>query len=109
MVDTPSGRLRIDAAARPLSAGEDVTFTVPGDRVSLSATPPSGDVNILQAKVVGEEFVGATTTVHMEAPDGTELKAQKSHAELAQIEIRTGAPVYVSWPVQQAHLLPAAA
>ena len=109
VVETPSGRLRVDSAARPLAAGEAVTFTVSGDRVNLSATAPAGDLNVIQAKVVGEEFVGATTTVHMEAADGTELKAQKSHAELAQIEIRTGQPVFVSWHAHQAHLLPAAA
>jgi spermidine/putrescine transport system ATP-binding protein len=109
VVETGAGRLRMPLDERPLSAGEVVTFTVSGDRVQLSATAPAEDVNVIQAKVVGEEFVGATTTVHLEAADGTELRAQKSHAELAQIDIRTGQPVFVSWQVHQAHLLPAAA
>lgn len=109
VVETGAGRLRIPSDERVLAAGEPVTFTVSGDRVQLSATAPASDLNVIRAKVVGEEFVGATTTVHLEASDGTELKAQKSHAELAQIEIRTGQPVFVSWHAHQAHLLPAAA
>ena len=108
LVETSAGRLRIGGAPASFATGDHVVFTVPGDRIELSATPPSGDGNVLEATVMGEEFVGATATIYLEASDGTELRAQKSHADLERIEIRTGQKLFVAWRAEHAHVLPAA-
>jgi spermidine/putrescine transport system ATP-binding protein len=45
----------------------------------------------MQASVVGEEFVGATAIIHLEGAEHLELKAQKSHEELEQLNLAPGA------------------
>ncbi|MEP9399361.1 ABC transporter ATP-binding protein [Mesorhizobium sp. KR2-14] len=92
--------------AKPLAKGDKATFVVSDDRIHLSIQPPAAGLNGLQAVVVGEEFVGATAVVHLEASDGTELKAQKSHDELEPLNLSPGAGVWVSWREDAGHILP---
>ena len=94
--------------AKPLAKGDKATFVVSDDRVHLANQPPSAGLNGLQAVVVGEEFVGATAVVHLEAADGTEIKAQKSHDELEQLNLSPGAKVWVTWRADAGHILPGA-
>lgn len=89
-----------------ISAGDAVTFVASGDRLQLSVVAPRDGENALRAKVVGEEFVGATATIHMEAPHGSELITQKSHDDLLRFPIRVGGEVFVSWPAGPGHILP---
>jgi spermidine/putrescine transport system ATP-binding protein len=60
----------------------------------------------MRASVVGEEFVGATAVIHLEGVDGIELKAQKSHDELEQLNLIPGATIWVSWRADAGHILP---
>ena len=60
----------------------------------------------MQASVVGEEFVGATAVIHLEGADGLELKAQKSHDELDQLNLTPGAKIWLSWRPEASHILP---
>jgi spermidine/putrescine transport system ATP-binding protein len=106
-VETPTGVYRITHTDGPgVSAGEAITFVVSGDRVQLCAEAPRDQVNAVKARIVGEEFVGATATIYLEAPDGSELLAQKSHDDLAGLPIRVGREVFVSWPAGAGHILP---
>ena len=106
-IETPTGRYTTaQSNVKPVAVGDPVTFAVSGDRVQLSAKAPKGEFNTLQAKVVGEEFVGATATIYLEAEDGTELHAQKSHDELKDLSIRIGGNVFVSWRPDAGHILP---
>ena len=106
-VETPTGTYRMTRQEGPrVSTGTAITFVVSGDRVQLSAETPRDAENAVKAKIVGEEFVGATATIYLEAPDGSELLAQKSHDDLAGLPIRVGREVYVSWPAGAGHILP---
>ena len=67
---------------------------------------PSTGSNTLQASVAGEEFVGATAIIHLEASDGMEITAQKSHDELARLDLSFGTKVWVSWAREAGHILP---
>ncbi|MBL0373662.1 ABC transporter ATP-binding protein [Rhizobium sp. KVB221] len=106
-ISTPSGEFDVaPSQAKPLSKGDKATFVVSGDRVNLSNRPPSNDYNRLEASVVGEEFVGATAVIHLEGMAQIEIKAQKSHDELDQLNLEPGAKVWVSWRPDAAHILP---
>ncbi|UVK51291.1 TOBE domain-containing protein [Mesorhizobium sp. AR02] len=91
--------------AKVLAQGDKATFVVSGDRVQLSNSQPSTS-NTMRASVVGEEFVGATAVIHLEGDKGLELKAQKSHDELVQLNLTPGATIWVSWRVEASHILP---
>ncbi len=76
------------------------------DRMILSQDQPSDTPNFLDGKVIGEEFVGATATIYVETTDGKEIKAQKSHDEVAHLDTNIGARIYASWQLESAHILP---
>jgi spermidine/putrescine transport system ATP-binding protein len=98
-----------DIAANPVKAlakGDKATFVVSDDRVQLSNEKPAGGINAVRASVVGEEFVGATAVIHLEGPDGIELKAQKSHDELEHLDLAHNADVWLTWRPEAGHILP---
>ncbi len=44
--------------------------------------------------------------LYLEAPDGSEIKAQLGEAELETLDLTPGAGLWVSWQPGAAHLLP---
>ena len=108
-IATPSGEFVVAAPLeKPLSKGDEATFVVSGDRINLSSERPAGNWNCLEASVIGEEFVGATAVIYLEGKERLELKAQKSHDELDQLNLQPGAKVWVSWRGDASHVLPVA-
>jgi spermidine/putrescine transport system ATP-binding protein len=106
-IATPAGEFVVlPSAARPLARGDKATFVVSDDRVQLGNQAPADGFNGLQATVVGEEFVGATAVIHLEGAGGIEIKAQKSHDELGELDLEPDAKVWVSWRAEAAHILP---
>ena len=115
LVETPAGTFAVPVAAgaRP---GEEAIFVVSDDRIQLSGTRPAMQFtndgayavagNALEATVIAEEFVGATAIVHLEGAGGQELRAQKSHDELARLALSPGARVWMSWSPDASHMLP---
>lgn len=93
------------STATTLGKGDKATFVVSDDRLQLSNRQPEKG-NALQASVLGEEFVGATGVIHLEGADGLELKVQKSHDELEQLNLSPNSKVWVSWRPEAAHILP---
>ena len=105
-IATPAGEFDVAPnPAKALAKGDKATFVVSGDRVQLTNRQP-GTSNAMRASVVGEEFVGATAVIHLEGVDGIELKAQKSHDELQQLNLMPGATIWVSWRADAGHILP---
>lgn len=107
-ISTTAGDFVIaSGTASALRKGDTATFVVSDDRVHLSNTPPPAGLNGVEAKVVGEEFVGATAVIHLENKSaGIELKAQKSHDELGHLDLNPGSSVWLSWRPEAAHVLP---
>ena len=106
-IATPAGEFDVARnPAKTLVKGDKATFVVSDDRVHLTNERPSGNLNGMQASVVGEEFVGATAVIHLEGADGLELKAQKSHDELDQLNLTPGAKIWLSWRPEASHILP---
>ena len=104
LIETPSGVFEVPAETDAQS-GSAATFVVSDDRIQLSGTRPA-TCNALEATVIAEEFVGATAIVHLEGSGGQELRAQKSHDELARLALSPGAKVWMSWDRSAGHLLP---
>jgi len=104
VIETPSGVFDVPSVPG-IRAGDEATFVVSDDRVHLSGTRPTAG-NTLEATVIAEEFVGATAIVHLEAAGGQELRAQKSHDEVARIGLSPGAKVWLSWDRDAGHVLP---
>lgn len=105
-IATPAGEFGVSrGTSKPLASGDSATFVVSDDHMQLSNRQPAGG-NAVRASVVGEEFVGATAVIHLEGAGGLELKAQKSHAEIAQLDLTPGADIWVSWQTEAGHILP---
>ncbi|CAM5302860.1 spermidine/putrescine transport system ATP-binding protein [Aquamicrobium terrae] len=106
-ISTPAGEFEVAPnAARPLAKGDKATFVVSDDRMHLSNSPPVNGLNRLETSVVGEEFVGATAIIHLEGAERIEIKAQKSHDELGELDLEPGTKVWVSWSPEATHILP---
>ena len=86
------------------SVGDAVAFIVSAEKMGIS--PGGTDAPGIRAKVVGEEFVGATAIVFLETSSGEELKVQKSHDELEKLDLSYGAEVTVHWDSGSCHVLP---
>jgi spermidine/putrescine transport system ATP-binding protein len=104
-VETGHGRLAVAATHAPDKAlGDTVTVTVGAENMRI-ATEADGLPGI-RARVVGEEFVGASAIVFLETATGEELKVQKSHDELAGIDLHAGTPLILHWEPDSCHVLP---
>lgn len=86
------------------SEGKAVTFIVSAENMQLSR-PDSGRAGIA-ANVAGEEFIGGSAMVFLEAAGGRELKVQKSHGELSSLDLHAGSEVVVHWAPESCHVLP---
>lgn len=106
-IETPQGVFTVPSSAeRTVAAGDEATFVVGDDRVLLSNDAPGDMPNVVEGKVIGEEFVGATATIYMETVGGHEVKAQRSHEDLEGIVTSPGSRIFASWRTESGYLLP---
>ena len=104
-VETAHGRFTIGSTAAPSRAkGDTVSFIVSAENMAIS--PVASGVPGIAARVVGEEFVGASAVIFLETDSGTELKVQKSHHELASLDLRPGSKHILHWTPESCHVLP---
>ncbi len=106
-IETRAGRLGIQGAASNLAAGSAATLTVLDTKTHLSAAQPKG-ANAVPVRMIGEEFVGATATIYLETPDGQEIRVQKGHEELADLQLEIGQSLYAWWRPEDGHLIASA-
>jgi len=102
-MEGPAGRLAVPASGA--SPGAAVSIAVAADRVRVTQTEPEA-VNRIACQLISEEFVGASVILYLQAPDGSEIKAQLGEAELETLDLTPGAGLWVSWEPGAAHLLP---
>ena len=84
--------------------GDSVIFIVGSEHISLH--PADRGMAGLTAKVVGEEFVGASVILFLETESGQELKVQKTHAEISALNAVLGTRLIVTWDPASCHMLP---
>ncbi len=106
-LDTPSGILRLSDTdlPQPVAVGQTATLTVLDTKTDLALTPPSGRVNVLPVRMIGEEFIGATATIYLETGDGQEIRVQKSHEDLANLPLQIGQELVAHWTYDDGHLV----
>lgn len=106
-IDCDEGQFSIKASdQKELKVDDLASFTVSAENMHLSMSKSDAKMNFVHAKIVGEEFVGATATVFLETSSGMEIKVQKSHAELSGIDLKSHADLCVSWDGDDCHILP---
>ncbi|MGI9406843.1 MAG: ABC transporter ATP-binding protein [Hyphomicrobiaceae bacterium] len=104
-IETPIGTFTATSNGHAATAGDNVTFVVSADLVSLSESEPDA-VNKVPCQLISEEFVGSFVTLFLEAADGTEFKVEVQQRELERLNIEHGAKMWVSWSSERAHVLP---
>jgi spermidine/putrescine transport system ATP-binding protein len=106
-LDTPSGTLRLNDTElpKPVAVGQEATLTVLDTKTDLAVAFPSGGVNGIRVKMIGEEFIGATATIYLETSEGQEIRVQKSHEDLADLPLRIGQEFVAHWTHDEGHLV----
>lgn len=108
LVSVRSPALRAKVPVNPLRAfgiGDDISFVVPEDRVRILPDRDMTGENCLPARVVGEEFVGASIRLYAEASARQEIRLLTSHdtwsgrADPADL-------VTLTWDSEDAYVLP---
>lgn len=105
---TATGKFRLPQDGTADQKGQSATMVVLDTRAHLSTAEPEATFDFVHARIVGEEFTGATATIYLEAEDGSELRVQKDHETLAALPISVGQPLYVSWRANDTHVIPSA-
>jgi spermidine/putrescine transport system ATP-binding protein len=101
--------LRASVPVNPLrqfKVGDPVTFVVPEDRIKLLPEKTASEENCMQARIVGEEFVGSTLRLYADVGLKNEIRLLASHD--ARLGGKAGAahPVALSWNAADAYALP---
>jgi len=102
-MDGPAGRLAVPVSGA--APGAAVSIAVAADRLRVTQAEPEA-ANRIACQLISEEFVGAAVILYLEAPDGSEIKAQLGEAELETLDLTPGASLWASWEPGAAHLLP---
>ena len=90
---------------REIATGERLELVVSADIVHVSSSEPEAD-NVVACTLISEEFVGSVVTLFLEADGGAELKAQIQQRQIENLDMHSGARLYLSWPAASVHVLP---
>ena len=105
---TPAGEFKIPTArTHGVNVDDQMSFSVSADFMKLQKRKPTAKVkdNSLPVTLISEEFVGSVVTLFLEGPNGTEFKCQMQERELGDIDIKSDAQLFLSWPVESGHVL----
>ncbi len=90
---------------REIAPGDRLNLVVSADVITVSGDPPKMD-NVVACSLISEEFVGSVVTLFLETDGGTELKAQLQQRDIENLDTRSGARLFLSWPRTSVHVLP---
>jgi spermidine/putrescine transport system ATP-binding protein len=104
-VDTKAGRLLARAASPDMvKAGDPVAVVVSADRIAVGESNGAGD-NALSGTVIGEEFVGAFVTLHLDIGEGAGFRAQLQQHALEPLGAVRGKRLGLRWKPEHTVLL----
>ncbi|MGB1235796.1 MAG: ABC transporter ATP-binding protein, partial [Planktomarina sp.] len=103
-IETNSGAFTVELDGQGLAVNRDATFVISADLVHLSPTSVDAE-NIVQCKLISEEFVGSMVTLFLEDASGQEFKVQMQERELSKFELQPNQDIWLSWDAKSAHLL----
>ncbi len=87
-----------------LAPGNVVNLVISADRVAVSADGGRHD-NTLDGTLIGEEFIGAVVTLHLDV-GGAKFRVQKQQHELDDLDLGRGRALVVSWSPEHIFMLP---
>ncbi len=101
--DVKAGILATPLGPIPLPEAPDgpAEIVVAADRMVVSRAEPGPPA--IPAAFLSEEFGGAGIVLYFEAADGSELKAQVTEGELADLAPEPGDAFWLHWPPEAAH------
>jgi spermidine/putrescine transport system ATP-binding protein len=105
MVVTDHGNFALPPGENDFAPGATASLTILDTRMQIGLEPPPEPMPSVEARLVGEEFVGATSTLYFELPDGQEIRAQKPQEELGAVPLESGRSYHLSWKPEDAHLV----
>jgi spermidine/putrescine transport system ATP-binding protein len=104
-VETAFGTFKVGIpAGDSFRTGEAVTLVISADRLGVVTDPAVGG-NSLRGTVIGEEFVGAVVTLHIDLGEGTAFRVQLQQHGLDQLDLAQGQAVTIAWKPEHAVLL----
>jgi spermidine/putrescine transport system ATP-binding protein len=80
-------------------------LVISADRVALSSRPQPGG-NRIVGRIIGEEFIGAIVTIHVDIADGLAFKIQRQQRDLDALNLDRGGEVHLSWDAADSYVLP---
>lgn len=78
-----------------VALGAQVTVCIGAENINLTLQPTRR--NQLPCTVIGEEFIGSMVNIYLETSDGTELQAQKTHADHDLLGLKDGQTIFAEW------------
>jgi spermidine/putrescine transport system ATP-binding protein len=104
-VDTKSGTFLARATSLDaVKVGDAVAIVVSADRLTVGAAKGDGE-NVLTGTVIGEEFVGAFVTLHLDIGEGTSFRAQLQQHALEPLGAVRGKRLGLRWKPEHTVLL----
>ena len=97
-------RLRLVSAAALRTRVTRLTFAG-RDAAEIEAAGECHARNVLPVRMIGEEFVGATATIYLEAAGGQEIRVQKGHDTLSDLPLEIGRELFAYWEPGDGHVI----
>jgi spermidine/putrescine transport system ATP-binding protein len=91
---------------RSFAIGDDVTFVVPEDRIRIADDDAEPFENSIAANIIGEEFVGATVRLYVDAGGAKEMRVLTSYGPQSENIGGLQRRVALSWSSSDAYVLP---
>jgi spermidine/putrescine transport system ATP-binding protein len=106
VVETELGMLRATSRS-PLSLRATVDVVVGADLIAAGLDGPAeGGKQVVSGRVVGEQFVGSSVTLHVDVGMQRPMKVQLPLHEFDRLGVGQGAAVSLSWEPSAALILP---
>ena len=103
-IETNSGTFEVELNEVELKKDSKATFVVSADLVDLSKEKLAKG-NVVQCKLISEEFIGSMVTLFMESDNHQEFKVQMQEREFSNLELQSGSKVWLTWLSKNAHVL----
>ena len=108
-MEVQASTLRATVPVNPLRSfaiGDDVTFVVPENRIQIAGDDGEPVENSLAANIIGEEFVGATVRLYVDAGRAQEMRVLTSHGPQSENIGGLQRRVALFWSSSDAYVLP---